>query len=425
MDAQDADDAHLPPPLRGLRVALVHDWLTGRRGGEKCLEVLCRAFPGATLHTLLHHPGSAGAEIERLAIFTSPLQHIPGIERRYRSLLPLMPWAAASWDVGRPDLVVSFSHCVAKAVRVPVGVPHVSYCFTPMRYAWDGRHAYLENWVDRPLRRRLAGWMLDRLRDWDKRTASGVTHFVAISDTVRRRIAHSYHRDSLVIEPPVDADFYQPAPVEREPFYLVVSALVPYKRIDQAVAACREARRRLVVIGEGPERAALQASAGPETRFLGWQSDAIIRDHLQRCRALLFPGNEDFGIVPIEALACGTPVLALAEGGVAETVDDRVGRLHAEPTAASLCRSLLNWEAEGSPHDPAEARARAVRFNLPHFRERLLTHLANVVTGHAQPSAHLRHDVNGPHRWLDPGSRPRWRGRRPSHHTLGSGPTRD
>ena len=190
----------------GLRVALVHDWLTGMRGGEKCLEVLCEAFPDATLHTLIHRKGALSPAIEAMAIRTSPLQRVPGALRHYRHLLPLMPLAARAWRPGEVDLVVSLSHCVAKAVRPPAGVPHVCYCFTPMRYAWEGRDAYLDTWSSRPVRRALAGRLLDGLRAWDRATAARVTHFVAISETVRERIARCYGRESRVIEPPVDTD---------------------------------------------------------------------------------------------------------------------------------------------------------------------------------------------------------------------------
>jgi glycosyltransferase involved in cell wall biosynthesis len=374
----------------------VHDWLTGRRGGEKCLEVLCEAFPDATLHTLIHRRGAVGPTIERMDIRTSPLQRIPGVHRHYRKLLPLMPLAARAWRPGEVDLVVSLSHCVAKAVRVPRGVPHVCYCFTPMRYAWDGRASYLDGdgWSGRPITRALAGWTLDRLRAWDLATASGVTHFVAISRTIRDRVARCYGRESVVIEPPVEADFYTPAPVAREPFYLCVSALVPYKRIDHAVRACADSGRPLVVIGEGPDRARLEALAGPTVRFLGWQPDEAIRDHLRRCRALLFPGVEDFGIVPVEALACGTPVIALGLGGAAETIDDRVGRLYRDHHAEGLRAAIEAWEADGRPHDPALARRRAEGFATPVFRRRLLGYLEEVVAGRAGatgavPAPHL------------------------------------
>jgi glycosyltransferase involved in cell wall biosynthesis len=375
-----SDDVHLAQ-LRNLRIALVHDWLTGMRGGEKCLDVLCRTFPGATLHTLIHRRGSVSPAIESMRIQTSPLQHVPGIFRHYRHWLPIMPWAASRWKAGDVDLVVSLSHCVAKSIAVPAGVPHVCYCFTPMRYAWQGRDAYLESWSDRPFRREVARRLLDRLRNWDLQSSRRVTDFVAISETIQRRIADCYDRDSHIIEPPVDTDFYTPGneAAAREDFYLVVSALVPYKRVDQAILACRRQNRRLVVIGEGPERSRLESIADGSATFLGWQSDEAIRDHYRRCRALLFPGEEDFGIVPVEALGCGSAVIALRRGGVAETVTDETGRLYAEPTVDSLAAAIGDWEEEGRPHDPRRARERAESYSLARFRQRLLTHLATVV----------------------------------------------
>jgi glycosyltransferase involved in cell wall biosynthesis len=379
----------------GLRVALVHDWLTGMRGGEKCLEVLCRAFPEATLHTLIHRKGALSPAIEGMAIRTSPLQRVPGVFRHYRKLLPLMPLATRALRPADVDLVVSLSHCVAKAVRVPAGVPHVCYCFTPMRYAWQGRDAYLEAWAERPLRRKVAKLVLDRMRAWDRASASRVSHFVSISETVRERIARFYGRDSRVIPPPVDTEFYQPEPVSgpRNAAYLCVSALVPYKRIDHAVTACSFLGRPLVVIGEGPERARLERMAGPTVRFLGWQPDEVVRAHYQRSRALLFPGEEDFGIVPIEALACGTPVIALGRGGAAETVDSRVGRVYTEPTPEGLLDAIERWETDGCPHDPVLARRKAEGFAAPLFRDRLLALLDGVVSRHeadrVPPPPHL------------------------------------
>jgi glycosyltransferase involved in cell wall biosynthesis len=397
--AHEPDDelqAAAPPPLAGLRVALVHDWLTGMRGGEKCLEVLCRSFPGATLYTLIHRRGSLSPAIESMTIRTSLLQRVPGVFRNYRHLLPLMPLAVRGFRLRNVDLVISSSHCVAKAVVPPPGVPHVCYCFTPMRYAWQGRDAYLESWNDRPVRKALAQALLRRLRRWDRATASRVTHFVAISQTVRQRIARCYRRDSRVIQPPVNVAFYTPAAsIEpRRHEYLVVSALVPYKRIDQAVAACTQSGRPLIVIGEGPERARLEAMAGPAVRFLGWQPDEVIREHYRRCRALLFPGEEDFGIVPIEALACGAPVIALGRGGVAETIDDAVGRTYRQSTFAGLLAAINHWEDDGCPHDAVEARRRAEALSLAVFRTRLHTLLTEVVTRgrrHPMPPApHLR-----------------------------------
>ena len=381
--------------ISGLRVALVHDWLTGMRGGEKCLEVLCQAFPDALLYTLIHRRGSTSPAIEAMTIRTSPLQRVPGVFRHYQHLLPVMPLAAATWKLRNVDLVVSLSHCVAKSVQPPPGVPHVCYCFTPMRYAWQGREAYLESWTNRPIKRALARTLLDRLKVWDRATAQRVTHFVAISRTIRERIALCYHRDSVVIPPPVDTMYYSPAlpSPERDDFYLVVSALVPYKRIDQAVAACTRLGRELVVIGKGPERARLEAMAGPTVRFLGWQPDEVIRDHYRRCRALLFPGEEDFGIVPVEAMACGAPVIALGRGGAAETVNQSVGRLYDLPTPTALACAIEAWEAQGCPHDPSLARRRAEGFAIPVFRSQILGLLARVaatsIRSTAVPTPHL------------------------------------
>ena len=383
--------------LSGLRVALVHDWLTGMRGGEKCLEVLCQAFPEATLHTLIHRRGALSPAIEAMTIRPSPLQKVPGVFQHYRKLLPIMPMATRAWRVGEVDLVVSLSHCVAKMVRPPRGVPHVCYCFTPMRYAWDGRDAYLSSWTDRPIRRALAGTLLDHLRKVDRVASDRVSHFVAISETIRDRISRCYGRESRVIPPPVDTEFYQPSPRFREDFYLCVSALVPYKNLDHAVRACSASGRSLVVIGSGPERARLEALAGPTVRFLGWQPDDVIRDHYQRCRALLFPGEEDFGIVPIEALACETPVIALGRGGAAETVDDRVGLTYPEPSPGALRTAIDTWEDQDRPRDPALARSRAEALALPVFRRRLLGYLAEVVAsqGHPLPSPHVQWKAEG------------------------------
>jgi glycosyltransferase involved in cell wall biosynthesis len=376
-------DHGVPATRAGLRVALVHDWLTGMRGGEKCLEVLCRAFPDATLYTLIHRRGSLSPAIESMKIQTSPLQKLPGVFRWYRHLLPVMPLAARGWRPGNVDVVISLSHCVAKAVVPPPGVAHICYCFTPMRYAWQGRDAYLESWSDRPVRRLLARRLLSRLRRWDRATASRVSHFIAISETVRRRIARCYRRDSVVIQPPVDVEFYTPADDSRprSDDYLVVSALVPYKRIDHAVAACSQSGRRLIVIGEGPERTRLEAMAGGSVQFLGWQPDDVIREHYRRCRALLFPGDEDFGIVPIEALACGMPVIALGRGGVAETVDHAVGHTYDEPTPAGLLGAIEDWEAKGCRFDADLARSRAEGLSLDVFRERILGLIGEVTAG--------------------------------------------
>ena len=372
------------------RIALVHDWLTGMRGGEKCLEVACQRWPGATLHTLIHKKGTLSEDIERLPIRTSWLQHIPGIFHAYRYALPVMPLASRSWKVGPVDLVLSFSHCVAKAVQVPQGIPHISYCFTPMRYAWHQRDAYFSGGTSSPIRRFKDGIrnrILDQIRLWDAKTAAGVTHFVAISNTIAKRIHEAYGRKSEVIYPPVDTDFYSPTKEKREDYYLVVSALAPYKRIDLALEACKKLKRRLVVIGSGPEERKLRQLAGgsPWVDFLGWQPDEVLRTHLRRCQALLFPGEEDFGIVPLEAQACGTPVLALGRGGATETVNPpgdfrgMTGMWFAEPTLDSMIEGLLGLEREWRHGNSHDCRVNALRFATDRFRKELFGLIDGVL----------------------------------------------
>jgi glycosyltransferase involved in cell wall biosynthesis len=379
-----------------LRVVLVHDWLTGMRGGEKCLEVLCRRWPDARLFTLLHKPGSVSPVIERRAIHTSFLQHFPGVERYYRYLLPLMPAAVRGWRLPAADLVMSFSHCVAKAAPVPAGVPHVCYCFTPMRYAWHQRGAYFGAARLGKIKALVVDALLEGLRRWDQSTAGRVTHFIAISKTVQQRIAECYGRSSAVVYPPVDTDFYCPAPVRREEYYLLVSAFAPYKRLDLAISACNRLKRPLVIIGAGQDTRRLRALAGPAVQFLGWQPDAVIRGHLRRCRALLFPGEEDFGIVPVEAQACGAPVIAFGRGGATETVVPLNGRRSSsseptgiwfeEQTTECLGVALERLERCRGDLDPAAARRQALRFNPRRFEEELFRQLFAVLRPAPMPT---------------------------------------
>jgi glycosyltransferase involved in cell wall biosynthesis len=376
----------------GPRVVLVHDWLTGMRGGEKCLEVLCERWPAAPLYALLHKPGAVSQTIESRPLRTSFLQRLPAVHGYYRYLLPLMPTAVESFRSPPADLIVSLSHCVAKAFRPPEGVPHVSYCFTPMRYAWHQRQAYFGAGRLGRLKSRMADTILARLRSWDRHTAGRVTHFIAISQTVRDRIQDCYGRDSTVIYPPVDTDFYRPAPVPREGFYLIVSALAPYKRLDLAVEACTRLRRRLVVIGAGQVQNRLRALKGPTVRFLGWQSDDVIRDHLRRCRALLFPGVEAFGIGPVEAMACGAPVVAFAQGGATETVvpvqkayrkrfpgQEPTGWWFEEQSVDCLAEAILEFEKSEPAFSVSASRRQAERFSRERFAEEIFAYLDNVL----------------------------------------------
>jgi glycosyltransferase involved in cell wall biosynthesis len=358
------------------RIALVHDWLTGMRGGEKCLLPAARRWPLAPLFTLLHTRGGVDPVIERRPIHTSFLNRLPGWPRYYRYLLPLMP-LAARWKIpADTELVLSFSHCVAKAALPPPGVPHVCYCFSPMRYAWHMREAYFR----KGLKAKALDVILKRLRDWDRRTAGRVTHFVAISDTIRQRIRECYGRDSVVIYPPADTEFYTPTNTPREDFYLVVSALAPYKRFDLAVAACEKLGRKLVVIGSGQEAKKLKAMAGPNTHFLGWQPDDVIRDHYRRCRAVLFPAEEDFGIVPVEAQACGAAVVAFGKGGSTETIrDGETGVFFEAQTVEAVAEAVERFERR--EWDATAARRNAEPFGVGRYERELFGYIGTVANG--------------------------------------------
>jgi len=356
------------------------------RGGEKCLEPACRRWPEARLYTLLYKPGSVSADIEGLRPRASGLNRFPGWPAYYRYLLPLMP-LAARWPIPRDtQLVLSFSHCVAKAAKPPPGVPHVCYCFSPMRYAWHMRESYFGRGKFGRLRAGVLDTLLGRLREWDRRTASRVTHFIAISRTIQTRIRECYGRDSVVIYPPVDTDFYTPTYGPREDYYLVVSALAPYKRFDLAVAACGKLGRKLVVIGSGQEAARLRALAGPTVSFLGWQPDEVIRDHLRKCRAVLFPAEEDFGIVPVEAQACGAPVIAYGKGGATETIcalgnaAEPTGLFFAEQSVEAVVDAIQRFEREESAFDPRAARRNAEPFHTRRFEAELFGYIDGIVS---------------------------------------------
>ncbi len=362
-----------------MRVALVHDWLTGMRGGERCLEVFCELFPEADLFTLLHVPGSVAPVIERRRLITSFIQRLPDAARRYRSYLPLFPVAVRSFDLSGYDLVLSSSHAVAKGARVPPGALHVCYCYTPMRYVWD---LYDEYFGPRAglLTRALMPPVAAALRRWDRLTAAGVHHFIAISRFVADRIRRAYGRDADVIYPPVDVSRFR---LEESPgeFYLVVSALTPYKRVDLAVEAANRLRARLVVVGTGPEEKRLRQLAGPTVEFLGWRSDAEAAELYARSRALLFPTLEDFGITPLEAMAAGRPVIALGQGGALETVvppggaEPPTGLFFERQTVEDLVGAIRRLESGAVHFEPKALRRRAEAFDRPRFKERIQSYI--------------------------------------------------
>jgi glycosyltransferase involved in cell wall biosynthesis len=332
------------------------------RGGEKVLLSLARLFPEAPIYTLLHVRGSVAPELEEREIRTSFVQRLPGVERRYRHYLPLFPAAAERFDLGGFDLVLSSSHCVAKGVRPADGTLHLCYCHTPMRYVWDRYDDYFGPGRLGPLERAIVPRIAARLRRWDASTASRVHRFVANSAYVAGRIRRYYGRDAEVISPPVDTSFFSPGPDEPGTYDLIVSALAPYKRLELALEAYRCSGWPLRIVGTGPEDARLRGIAPPEVRFLGHLPDEELREQYRGCRAVVMPGVEDFGIVPLEAMACGRPAVVFGEGGGPESVDPgRTGLVFDEATPASLGAALATLASVRFDRLACRARAEAQR----------------------------------------------------------------
>jgi glycosyltransferase involved in cell wall biosynthesis len=367
-----------------MRTAVVHDWLTGMRGGEVVLEAMLPLLPEPTVFTLFHAPGSVSPEIERRPIRTSFLDRLPFARRRYRDLLPLFPRAVESFDLSGFDLVVSSSHCVAKGAIAPRGVPHLCYCHTPVRYAYEQFDAYFPKGRTRlyAVKRRL----IERLRDWDRRTASRPTRYLANSSAVAERIRRHYGREAAVCHPPVDVAFFQPADAPRGDFLLAVGALVPYKRFDLAIEAARKLERRLVLVGKGPEcarlAAAARAAAGPAVEIAGDLPRERLRELYRTCAFFVQPGEEDFGIAAAEAVACGAPVVALGRGGVRDIVRDGVeGVLYEDPTAAGLAAAVARAARER--FDYTEMRRSAGRFAPERFAREFRRAVRELTTPRA------------------------------------------
>lgn len=357
---------------QSLRIAIVHEWFTSMRGGEKCVEALCEVFPDAELYALLHVKGTVSPVIERMPMHTSFIQHLPFAATKYRHYLPLFPAAVSRFDLSAFDIVISSNHCAAKGVRTGPQTLHICYCHTPMRYIWTQFEDYFGPGRSGVLTRLGMRAAVRYLRRWDLRTARNPHHFVANSENIRARIRTIYGRESDVIYPPVETAALSVAR-DHGGYDLIVSALVPYKRVDLAVEAYNLLGKPLVVVGDGPDLQRLRLKAGSTVQMLGRRSDDDVREHFRRCRAVIFPGEEDFGIVPVEAIACGKPVVAYACGGALETVverpDLRTGILFREQSVEALIAAVRRLDTE--VFDPAAMHRFAAGFDREVYKRKM------------------------------------------------------
>ena len=363
-------------------MAVVHDWLTGMRGGESALEHILTLVPDSQLFTLMHASGSVSAQIESHRPRHTFVQYLPYSRTHYRNYLPIFPAAIEQLDLDDYDIVISTSHCAAKSA-IPTGkARHLCYCFTPMRYAWDQFDAYfgvaqVGRWQSSLYRRAM-----DQLARWDKVTAGRVDRYVAISQYVAGRIGRYYNRKADVIYPPVDTSFYRPGGSKSRGYFVVVSALVPYKRVDMAIDACRLAGVELRVVGTGPEAKRLRLNANPTVKFMSHQTKEELRELYRGSEGFLLTGEEDFGIAPLEAQACGRPVVALARGGALETVDDGVTGLLVRDNNAEAFADAIKL-ARQREFDPNRLHAAASRFSPTVFYKHMRTALETLTTKHS------------------------------------------
>jgi glycosyltransferase involved in cell wall biosynthesis len=358
-----------------MRCALVHYWLLRMRGGEKVLEGLCRLLPDADIFTLFYDPDRVSPLIRSRVVRTSFLNPFRAC---YRSLLPLMPMALEQWDFRGYDLVISSESGPAKGIVTSWQTRHICYCHSPMRYLWDLYPAYLHEWTRARWKRAIIAPLASYMRLWDYASAARVDQFVANSHNVRKRIWKAYRRDSEVVYPPVPVEAFYNRP--SRDYYLVVSELVPYKRLEDAVRCCARSGRRLKVAGGGSEYRSLRSIAGPSVEFCGRVSDADLRELYSRCAAVILPGEEDFGIVPVEAIASGKPVIALGRGGVLESVPDedpRAGFFYDSPGAEFLEAAMQRFEREEAFLCSAAIQAAARRFSEQEFQN----HMRAIVVG--------------------------------------------
>jgi glycosyltransferase involved in cell wall biosynthesis len=350
------------------KVAIIHDWLNGMRGGEKVLEEILRLYPGADVFTLFYEPEKVSPLIRSKRVFTSRLNRNPLIKKHYQFFLPWFPRHIEAFDLNDYSLVISSSHCVAKGVIPAPEARHYSYIHSPMRYAWDQYYSYFAGAGF--FRRKIIQREISRLRVWDVSSTARVDDFIANSQFVRQRIEKFYRRQATIIHPPVDIDFFQPAAKPRRDYFLLISALVPYKNIGLVIEACRQLAEKLIIVGRGPEKKKLKKLAGQGCEFLSTVSVETLRELYQNARAFVFAGVEDFGITFAESQACGTPVIAFDRGGVRDiVVDHATGLLYPEATAASLKKAIVDFSR--LDFSGAAIRKNSLRFSAARFREEL------------------------------------------------------
>ncbi len=343
------------------------------RGGEHVLEAICSIFPEADIFTLFHFPGSVSSEIESHRIYTSFLQKVPGIKRLHRYFLPLFPAVVESFNLSGYDLVISSSHCVAKGVITPVNSTHISYIFTPMRYAWDLTEEYFGRGKVPGADKRIVSFFLNYLRMWDITSMLRCDHIITISQFVAKRLKKYFKVNATVIYPPVDTDFFVPGGKD-EGYYLIVSALAPYKMVENAIYAISKLKRKLIIVGTGQMEKKLRKMSNANIEFTGWIPREEVLKLMQNCRAFILPGVEDFGIAAVEAQACGKPVIALGDGGALETVipiDSNegfsTGLFFHDPTHESLMDAILEFERKKDKFYPDRIRMHALKFSKQRF----------------------------------------------------------
>ena len=363
-------------------MALVHDWLTGMRGGERCLEAFCEMFPDAPIYTLICMKEKISPRIRKHHIIASYLNRLPYVQRRYRYFLPLFPSAMQSFELDPFDLILSSSHCVAKGVRVPDNTCHIAYVHTPMRYIWEGHDSYFKAKRDFGVGEMGLEICRKYLQRWDQHSNDRVHTFVANSHNVAARIKRHYGREALVLHPPVDWHAFDISNSD-EGFYLVVTAFAPYKRVDLAIQAANQMGLPLKIVGTGQDETYLRNLAGPNVEFLGWRPDDQVRELYRKCRALLFPGEEDFGIVPLEAMASGKPVIAYGKGGILETVVPvnpsnpvpkyvpPTGVFFYEQTVEGLIGAIRQFEKQRTSFEAKDIRAHVESFDRTYFKRRM------------------------------------------------------